>query len=272
MFRPNERVRELVCLSLAAAAVMMLSCGGATTGVTKVSDAAEREKSTNNLKQIGIAVNNVAADTPAQAYIPPAGGRFPNGGPTNATFFFHLLPYVEQGNLYNQFMTQPEKANRPVETFVAPLDTFNDGKSSLCSYAANAQFLSVDPPAPPRLTNGGRTGLTVIVAERSAKTKATWNAYTKANGPTPPSGPFFYVYYPPMGAGTQKFEPIFTDSSTWPSSASATSPPTALSDSGMMVLMLDGSTRIVTADNIAKKAWLIVCDPVNQNVPVPSNW
>jgi hypothetical protein len=39
MIQPNERVRELVFLSLAAAALIMLSCGGATTGVSKVSDA-----------------------------------------------------------------------------------------------------------------------------------------------------------------------------------------------------------------------------------------
>jgi hypothetical protein len=240
--------------------------------VSRVREAAARATSRNNLMQMGIAVNNMAGNTPAQAYIPPAAGVFPNGGTVDTTFFFHLLPDLEQGRVYNQYSGNPAQAKVPIKAYFAPADPFNDGTSNLCSYAANAQFLMVSPPSPPRLTNGGRTASTVIVAERSAKTGAVWNQYSPAAGTNPPAGPLFYVYYPPTGKPTQTYTPLYTADSTWPTSALGTSQPTAFTSYGVTVLMLDGSARYVTLDNISNFAWLLACDPVNNQGDMPGNW
>jgi prepilin-type N-terminal cleavage/methylation domain-containing protein len=60
-------------------------------------EAARRSQCTNNMKQLGLAAHH-HHDTfghlpPGIGYYPPASGMF-------GTYFFHLLPFIEQGNLY----------------------------------------------------------------------------------------------------------------------------------------------------------------------------
>src|SRR5262245_18656344 len=70
--------------------------------VFKVRMAASRAKSENNLKQIGLATIN-SADV-NNGRLPPAAGDYPAQGnaPNNGfgPLFFHILPYLEQDNLY----------------------------------------------------------------------------------------------------------------------------------------------------------------------------
>jgi type II secretory pathway pseudopilin PulG len=70
--------------------------------VFKVRMAAARTKSANNLKQICLATIN-CADT-NNGRLPPAAGDYPGRGnvPNNGfgPLFFHILPYLEQDNLY----------------------------------------------------------------------------------------------------------------------------------------------------------------------------
>src|SRR5436305_2321449 len=66
--------------------------------VQKVREAANRMQCANNLKQLGQAAHNYH-DT--QRHLPPAIGYYPtarNG--VFGTYFFHLLPNLEQDNLY----------------------------------------------------------------------------------------------------------------------------------------------------------------------------
>ena len=64
-------------------------------------EAAARIQCANNLKQIGLAAHNC---NDSVGYLPPAQGWFPGVGPAPGAgwggVFFHLLPYVEQNNLY----------------------------------------------------------------------------------------------------------------------------------------------------------------------------
>jgi hypothetical protein len=256
----------VVCCCLLAVGVMM-------PAVSYVRVYAARSQSLNNLKQMGLAVNNLVPNPPAEAYIPPAFGVYPNGGTLDTTFFFHLVPNIEAGTVYSTYSGNPAAATIAFKTYIAPADTYNPGTSNLCSYAANANFLAVTAEGkPPRATDGGRSASTVIIAERSAKTGATWNAYLPPTNTTAPSGPFFYVYYPPTATPAETYLPIFTDSPTWPNRALGTSPPTAFTSAGCMVGMLDGSARAVKVDNIANNAWLMACDPVNNPGPMPANW
>src|SRR6202163_427763 len=94
--------------------------------VQKIRDAAARTQSLNNLKQMALAVHNVAGNTPSTGPIPPAYGTFYN---VNGSFFFHLLPYIEQSPVYNA-----GALTTTVKTYVAPADTTNPNNGPLTSY------------------------------------------------------------------------------------------------------------------------------------------
>jgi prepilin-type N-terminal cleavage/methylation domain-containing protein len=161
--------------------------------VQRVREAANRSRCTNNLKQIVLACHNFHDSLdmmpPGEGSAPRNWSTFtPDGTPTTDTFgtvFFHLLPYVEQNNLYLDTYIRPgEKLfgsgspnwsglkwpnyhghwQDPVKVFVCPSDPSAGSNGTVdvsalmvkdaefkppwgaCSYAANAQvFWRVDP-------------------------------------------------------------------------------------------------------------------------------
>jgi len=74
--------------------------------IQKVREAAARIQCANNMKQFGLAAHN-CNDT--LGCLPPSLGWYPGTGPASNTgwgsVFFHLLPYLEQGNLYKSAVT-----------------------------------------------------------------------------------------------------------------------------------------------------------------------
>jgi prepilin-type N-terminal cleavage/methylation domain-containing protein len=81
---------------LVVIAIIAVLIGLLLPAVQKVREAANRAKCENNLKQIGLALHNVQ-DT--QGRLPPAAATF--AGAYYAPLFFHLLPYIEQGNTWS---------------------------------------------------------------------------------------------------------------------------------------------------------------------------
>jgi hypothetical protein len=63
--------------------------------VQKVREAAARTQCTNNLKQMSLALHNC---NDQQRRLPPMAGTF--GGAYYGPLFFHLLPYIEQDNVW----------------------------------------------------------------------------------------------------------------------------------------------------------------------------
>lgn len=167
---------------LVVIAVIAILIGLLLAAVQKVREAAARIQSSNNLRQVGLAVQQCQDQYGA---LPPGFGYFP-GGPWDPTYqggttgygnvFFHLLPFIEQGNLYRSTAgagngsptcpgmlysvygpTFPGVAKHPLAIYLNPSDPSETARGTVqgsgtpvngwgaCGYAFNAQvFCQVD--------------------------------------------------------------------------------------------------------------------------------
>jgi hypothetical protein len=133
-----------------------------------------KTSSADNLKRLSLSIHDCGrahdhGAPPVYGYFP---GRQPGQGPQQErqSIFFHLLPYLEQQNVYNSV-----KLDAPIKTFIAPTDPTNGPDKPLTSYAANERLF--------RRSDGGLTMPHMFYTRGSQATIAFVERYAARNGP-----------------------------------------------------------------------------------------
>ena len=107
-------------------------------------EAARRAQCSNNLQQLGVAAHHYHD---AHQHLPPGIGYYPtadNG--VFGTYFFHLLPFLEQGNLYDRSL-----GSVPFPPPVGPITVHYPGNNNVYSQPVPT-FLC---PSDPSVESGG---------------------------------------------------------------------------------------------------------------------
>jgi prepilin-type N-terminal cleavage/methylation domain-containing protein len=158
---------------LVVIAIIAILIGLLLPAVQKVREAAARAQCVNNLKQIGLATHNFH-DT--NGVLPPAIGFFPitaanqqvyygygatptNNPPSIGTPLVHMLPFIEQGNLYN----------------------------AVKSYLVGYKFYAVD------VWEAGSYGSSTILKTYLCPSDSTYQGGLISNTPWPPEGAGSYA-------------------------------------------------------------------------------
>jgi prepilin-type N-terminal cleavage/methylation domain-containing protein len=192
---------------LVVIAIIAVLIGLLLPAVQKVREAANRIKCSNNLKQIGLAAQNYHD---SHQHLPPGIGYTPFAtGSVWGQHFFHLLPYLEQENLYRSalgpvqlptgritmyFPGNKNVYSQPLPIFLCPSDpsvgpggvvTVDGFSWGACSYAGNSQVFAGrgNPQGKTRIadiTDG--TSNTILYAEKYAHCTSTSMPLTGGKG------------------------------------------------------------------------------------------
>jgi prepilin-type N-terminal cleavage/methylation domain-containing protein len=164
---------------LVVIAIIAILIGLLLPAVQRVREAASRSTSQNNLKQMGLAVHGFAAASGNNNFLPPR-NRFYGG--KSGGFFFHILPHMEQENVWKNNTT-----GASIKTFFAPLDPTNGGVNASCSYNFNGTSVALfnaGAASSSGTANYGRipasfgskgTANTVIICEQAASNAGLWS-------------------------------------------------------------------------------------------------
>src|SRR6266851_6836027 len=181
---------------LVVIAIIAILIGLLLPAVQKVREAAARISCANNLKQCSLAVINQADQN--QGKLPPGIGTYPrpNGGPcyvnndptlpsgltsTWGGLMFHMLPYIEQDNLWKACICpygtgyDPEWGLLPLQESGTPIPPAGTkGNTGVMQNVVKTYLCPSDPTA-----NGGTTGWASVGSYvfNGAIFQADWDGY-----------------------------------------------------------------------------------------------
>jgi prepilin-type N-terminal cleavage/methylation domain-containing protein len=252
---------------LVVLAILAVLIGLLLPAVQKVRQAAARAQSANNLKQMALACHNFASAH--DGALPPCYGALRGTNTDVHSFFFHILPYIEQENIAPHYRGGLIDGGVPipVKTFIAPADPTNDPTSDRTSYASNTAVFPVAGAALPSAFEPKGSSNTVILMERYSYAivgsspgllgrqsgNHNWSgSYTTLDCSRAPSG----------FTNAPQFAP--------PPDQADNRRPQGLTASAMEVALGDGSVRAV-GPGLSPATWNWACNPATGDPP-PSDW
>lgn len=279
LFWKRKRGFTLIEL-LVVIAIIAVLVGMLLPAVQKVREAANRSTSQSNLRQFTLALQNAATNNNNTImaanwnWYPAYSG---SGSGAQGPAFYHLLPYIEQNNLYmtslyvaptgqppappNYYQCDQGMAGKvPIKVYQAPGDPTLQPSQAMASYASNgAGFPSQASPWPAYIQDG--TSQTIAFAERYAvgqipnSNGTTWSA--PHNNINDWNNSVFYPSSPPFQVAPVPSQANFYGLQSF-------------STSGIQVGMFDGSTRNVSS-SVSYSTWYAACTAQNGDV-LGSDW
>jgi type II secretory pathway pseudopilin PulG len=233
-------------------AILLLALAMLLPIIQRVREAASRSQSTNNLKQIALAMHSYH-DT--LKVFPPAVGE--NAG-QNGPAHFHILPFIEQQALLQAADGASWKNGTygiVIEVYVDPRDT------SAPDHLYKNWLATTSYPVNWMVTREGKMRFTDIT-DGTSNTLMFAQRYRMCNGqPTAWGYPSIHTWAPMFAYYSEgKFQSAPSQDQCDPMLAQSIG-------RDILVALCDGSVRTV-AETISPTTWYYLCDPADGN-PIP---
>ncbi|HEX5273376.1 MAG TPA: DUF1559 domain-containing protein [Gemmataceae bacterium] len=303
LFRALRRWRGFTLIELLVViAIIAILIGLLVPAVQKVREAAARIQSTNNLKQMALALHNA---NDSYGKLPPSYGYYPgvadgsgNGGnwgvqpAHHGSLLYFILPFIEQDNLFKQcpggdsWFIDSGNGGPPggVKTFNSPADeaytlmhSVNNGNRPSTTYPSNAYVFSPGGGVGQVNTDWNQVGSRTIVTafpDGTSNTIAFAESYVNCNGcgkiwTESNTGQCSWDFNGSWFGSAQQTAGVFPQFRP----TAAQCDPSKLqghSTSNIIVALGDGSSHPVSS-GISAATWKAAIFP-NDGVPLGSDW
>lgn len=279
---------------LVVIAIIAILIGLLLPAVQKVREAAARMSCSNNLKQMGLAVANYAS---ANGDKLPPGMMYTSTNGQWSPFFWSILPYIEQGNLYNGTVLNGSNCSwntggttgygAVVKTFQCPSDPSsnsglapNNGGWGVISYVRNYQMFDTATSSPTSGGNNGNYSQYTIgnIPDGSSNTMGIWEryAYISAYGYSAlpahynECNAWGYNQWSPIGAYWSSGLPQFGLKATNTNPQINPYQPSSGHTASIQVALMDGSVKALNA-GLTQFSWQLAYQPADGQV-FDSSW
>lgn len=284
---------------LVVIAIIGVLVGLLVPAVQRIREGANYVTCSNNLRQLALSAHNCHDQ---RKTFPPGLGWFAKQPGAYGTIFFHLLPYLEQGNLYqrsfycgNYFVGNNKVYSEPVRVFQCPSDPSLPAKGVLqdsqalswgvSSYAVNAQVVCKVRPDGTVAGPAFFARITSNIRDGTASTILFTEKYAQCFNYNFPEGGNAWAFWF-LGPNWQMYHPGFaiswTGYSIGPASKFQVRParyngmcdPTLASSphsAGIHAGMCDGSVRFLSA-GINMNTWWYLCTPNGGEIVPSGQW